>query len=57
MKKKTEKRIYQTPHIERVLLDNEISLILMSGNPGDPGNFTSTTPEYFHLDPFKTNAG
>ena len=57
MNTKTDKRIYQAPHIERVLLDNEISLVLMSTDPGDPNRFTSTPPEYFHNDPFKTNVG
>jgi len=52
MNTKITKRIYKTPKIEMVSLDNEISLILVSGNPGDPG--AALTPEYFKNDPFKT---
>lgn len=52
MNTKIEKHIYQTPLIEKISLDNEISLILISGDPGDPG--ASLTPEYFKNDPFKT---
>ena len=51
---KFKKRTYITPQIERVKLDNEISLILVSGteDPGDPQS--SIAPEYFN-NPFKTN--
>lgn len=52
MNTKKEKRNYKTPKIEMVSLDNEISLVLISGDPGDPG--ASLTPEYFRNDPFKT---
>ncbi|MEI8271760.1 MAG: hypothetical protein WCG08_03995 [Paludibacter sp.] len=52
MNTKIEKRIYKTPKIEMVSLDNEISLVLVSCDPGDPG--ASLTPEYFKNDPFKT---
>lgn len=52
MNSKIEKRIYNTPIIEIVSLDNEISLVLVSGDPGDPG--ASLTPEYIKNDPFKT---
>jgi len=48
-------KIYTTPQIERIELDNEISLILQSNiNPvGEPiGAF-----EYFNNDPFKTKIG
>ena len=48
------KQTYITPQIDRIQLDNEISLVLMSGdtNPGDPGAYLRT-PDYFNNDPFK----
>lgn len=53
----TDKKTYNKPRIEQIELDNEISLVLMSGDsdPGDPG--TSLAPEYFNSDPFKPNLG
>lgn len=52
----TKKHIYSTPQIERVALDNEISLVLTSGDPGDPeASLGMSAPEYFNNDPFKTN--
>jgi len=53
--KDIEKRTYETPKLEIVKLDNEISLILESGPPTGPGWETSAAPEYFNNDPFKTN--
>jgi len=50
---KTEKRVYCTPQIDKIKLDNEISLVLMS-DPDEPG-LSSISPEYFNNDPFKTN--
>ena len=55
-KKKSEKRIYQAPVIKKIVLDNEISLILESNAPEGPGE-TSYAPEYLRNDPFKTNIG
>lgn len=49
-----KKQNYTTPIIERVTLDNEISLILVSGEPGEPGAMNEL-PTYFNSDPFKTN--
>jgi hypothetical protein len=52
------KRIYITPELERVELDNEISLALESVNPNPaPGESMNNVPEYFNNDPFKTNVG
>ena len=52
--KKVQKRTYSNPQIERIKLDNEISLILESSDaPGDPE--ASLTNEYFNNDPFKSN--
>ena len=57
MNKITVKKIYVLPRIEKIKLDNEISLALESGNsdPGEPGSIGSLTPEYFNNDPFKIN--
>lgn len=52
MNTKAEKRIYCPPVCERIKLDNEISLVLVSGDPGDPLT-QNLTPEYFNNDPFK----
>lgn len=52
----TKKLTYNSPLIEKILLDNEISLVLMSGDsdPGEPGA-ALIIPEYFNNDPFKSN--
>ncbi len=52
-----ENRLYVSPVIERVKLDNEISLTLDSAPPGGPGEPTGYVPEYFNNNPFKTNLG
>lgn len=53
-KDKVQKRTYYNPQIERIKLDNEISLILQSTDaPGDPE--ASYENEYFKNDPFKSN--
>lgn len=56
--KKATKRLYNSPRIERISLDNEISLILASDlSPfGEPDNW-SKTQEHFKNDPFKINMG
>ena len=53
------KKVYQTPEIERIVLDNEISLALQSTentpyNGPNEGN-NSMTPEYLNQDPFRNN--
>ena len=50
-----EKQKYNTPTIELVELDNEISLTLESAPPEGPdeGN-NNIVPSYFNNDPFKT---
>lgn len=56
----TGKKPYCLPQIERIKLDNEISLTLESDtNPDtEPGGGPwSKAPEYFNNDPFKTNIG
>lgn len=51
----SEKKFYCMPEIIQIKLDNEISLVLTSGDPDDP--YLSNTPDYFHSDPFKINLG
>ena len=48
-----EIRMYCAPVIERIELDNEISLTLDSTPPGGPGETKLKVPEYFNNDPFK----
>ena len=50
-----EKRVYTTPLIEKIKLDNEISLALESTPPAAPGEVMNKTPEYFNNDPFRGN--
>ena len=56
-----ERQLYSTPSIERVKLDNEISLILVSGLPGDPVSDLKSTPglqpEYFNQHPLNNSFG
>jgi hypothetical protein len=51
------KRPYTSPTIERVELDNEISLALESAPPVGPNEISLSTPEHFNNDPFKTDVG
>ena len=52
MMKKTEnktvsaKRRYSRPNVQKVKIDNQISMVMMSEPPGDPES-------YFPLNPFK----
>ncbi len=55
--KTTEKRMYYTPEIVCVELDNEISLALESTPPQGPGEGASLAPEYMNNDPFRANLG
>jgi hypothetical protein len=51
-----KQRAYSPPQVERIKLDNEISLVLTSEPPIIPGETNNLkTPEYFNNDPFKTN--
>jgi len=53
-KNNVTKRTYSSPQIERITLDNEISLTLDSTTPDtEPGH--AQAPEYFNNDPFKSN--
>ena len=49
------KLTYIVPQIERIKLDNDISLALESDPPAFPGEGTSKAPEYLNQNPFKTN--
>jgi hypothetical protein len=51
------KRIYNTPAIEEIKLDNEISLALESSPPTYEFVKGENAPEYFNNDPFKNNLG
>jgi hypothetical protein len=50
-----EKTKYESPRIERVVLDNTISLVLESSPPAGPGESMNNTPDNFNNDPFKSN--
>lgn len=51
-KQNNTKRSYQKPLIERIALDHEISMVMLSGEPPlDP--LGSTQPDHFSLNPFK----
>ena len=50
----TVKKLYHSPRIERIELDNEISLVLQS--PAPPPAW-SENQEKATNDPFKTNVG
>jgi len=49
----TAKKTYLVPQIERITLDNDISLVLESNPPLGPGESLGKAPEYFNNDPFK----
>ena len=51
----TNKRIYSSPSIVHIELDNEISLQLESTPPPAPGEVKLNIPEYFNNNPFKAN--
>ncbi len=46
-----KKRTYKSPQIFRVELDKDISLVMQSEAPPDPGG--SLQPEHFSINPFK----
>ena len=51
----TEKYNYTSPTIERVKLDNAISLALESAPPGGPSETLNNTPNHFRNDPFNSD--
>jgi hypothetical protein len=54
-----DKRVYSQPEIMRVELDNEISLALESNPAIGPNEVIvmNNAPDYFNIDPFKSNMG
>jgi hypothetical protein len=52
-KNNNPKKEYSNPQVERIDLDNDISLVLDSTPPLGPGE-TSLSPEYLKKDPFKS---
>jgi hypothetical protein len=44
---------YKTPTVNHIVIDNEISLILVSGSPEEPVAMNES-PTYFNSGPFKT---
>jgi hypothetical protein len=51
------KKEYSTPVIDKIKLDNEVSLTLDSTPPTGPNEGYLKAPEYINNDPFKTNVG
>jgi hypothetical protein len=49
------KRIYNSPHIERITLDNEISLELESDPPTFESRNGPSVPEYFINNPYRSD--
>jgi hypothetical protein len=47
-----EKRKYNRPEIKVIKIDNDISLVMMSANPGDDPT-ESIQSEHFSINPFK----
>ena len=54
-KRMTLKKVYNSPVIELIRLDNEISLTLDSTDPPTFENNNSKVPEFLKSDPFKEN--
>jgi len=59
-----KKQQYNSPEIQRINLDNEIALVLISGNPGNPGSSNDlnpanefTAPEFFNQHPINETMG
>lgn len=52
-----EKRMYYSPAIEQIKLDNEISLALESSPPAGPGEASQQVNTHFNNDFFKSRLG
>jgi len=52
-----DKKTYCPPQIERIRLDNEISLVLQSDLNPDGEPVWSSKAEHLNNDPFKSNLG
>lgn len=53
----TNKRSYFPPIVEKIVLDNEISLALESSPPVGPNEVAYLSPDYLGNNPFKSNLG
>lgn len=53
--KNTKKRMYNSPEIIYIKLDNEIALVLESTPPEGPGEGASLAPRYMNNNPFRFN--
>jgi len=51
--KPKEKREYLPPKITEIKIDKDISLVMMSANPGGDPPEDSMQPDHFNLNPFK----
>jgi len=49
----TRKRRYELPTINKIILDNSISLALESAPPAGPGEVLNSVPTYINNNPFK----
>jgi hypothetical protein len=54
-KSKIEKRTYIVPALKQIQLDNEISLALESNPPFGPDETMNKAPQYFSVEPYKSN--
>lgn len=50
-----EKRKYTSPVIEKIILDNEIALVLASTPPAGPDEVNAVIPLNFNNNPFEDN--
>lgn len=52
--KNIKKRTYTSPIVSQINIDNEISLVLVTGHPIEPFSQSNTRlPESFHQDPIQ----
>lgn len=57
IEKNSKKRLYKSPIIVCIQLDNEISLALESTPPEGPGEIASLATEYMNDNPLKITTG
>jgi hypothetical protein len=48
-----DKRPYESPELEIVMLDNEISLVLATNPPGGPGESTPENKDQYNESPWE----
>lgn len=53
----TKKRNYLPPIVDKIILDNEISLALESSPPDGPGEVYNNAPKFLNSNPFKNDIG